>query len=321
MKFSVIVPAYNAAQYIDSCIASVRQQKSRDWELILIDDGSTDETGHILDEYALTGPQIRVFHQENTGQFFARQRGIDQARGEWLLFLDSDDRLSPNCMGTLEAVICQNQADMVLFGGRILVDGKPTGQTIGIVEQEPCALPSVRLKEILLSSNDLNSLCLKAFRRELFEGDETDYSTLRKTCCGEDKIRILYPVTKAEHIFCIPEVLYDYYHHGGSVMHNVRLETVERMLATEMFHLLHQFVVRWDMDQSHYRQMVSAYYLRNYITTYYSVRRSLTDARERKQFRKFPWRERVDWRALRYARRAGMSLREKLKLVGMWIGI
>ena len=77
VEFSVIVPAYNSIQFLHRCISSVRAQSVTDWELIVVDDGSTDGSAALLDAYAKEDPRIRVIHQKNNGQFFARRRGIE----------------------------------------------------------------------------------------------------------------------------------------------------------------------------------------------------------------------------------------------------
>jgi len=91
MKISVIVPVYNTAQFLPHCIESILSQSFTDFELLLIDDGSTDSSGKICDAYAEKDNRIRVFHKENGGVSSARNLGLDNARGEWVAFVDSDD--------------------------------------------------------------------------------------------------------------------------------------------------------------------------------------------------------------------------------------
>ena len=91
---SVIVPAYNAAPYIDATIKSVIAQTYKDWELIVVNDGSTDSTRQILSEYESNG-QIRLIHKENTGVSDSRNCGAKDARGKYFCFLDADDMLLP----------------------------------------------------------------------------------------------------------------------------------------------------------------------------------------------------------------------------------
>ena len=90
-KISVIVPVYKTEKYLPECIESVLAQTFTDFELILVDDGSPDNSGAICDAYAARDPRIRVFHKENRGVSSARNLGLDHARGEWIAFVDSDD--------------------------------------------------------------------------------------------------------------------------------------------------------------------------------------------------------------------------------------
>lgn len=98
---SIIVPIYNEEEHLERCIESVLNQVYTNFELLLIDDGSTDNTGEICDKYVLKDSRIRVFHRENGGVSKARNFGISQAIGEWVMFLDSDDYLFDNALSVL----------------------------------------------------------------------------------------------------------------------------------------------------------------------------------------------------------------------------
>ncbi len=102
---SVIVPVYNAGRYLAACVASVRAQSFVDWELILVDDGSTDESGALCDAFAAEEPQVRVLHQENAGVSAARNAGLDAARGVYIAFLDADDVLSTESLAARVALM------------------------------------------------------------------------------------------------------------------------------------------------------------------------------------------------------------------------
>ena len=93
-KISVIIPVYNMAAYLEEAVGSLRTQTMADWEAVCVDDGSTDAGAGMLDRYAAEDPRIRVIHQENRGVGAARNRGIDSARGQFLFFLDPDDRIA-----------------------------------------------------------------------------------------------------------------------------------------------------------------------------------------------------------------------------------
>lgn len=105
---SVIIPAYNAGKYLDSCLASVIRQENCVFEIIVIDDGSIDNTGTICKKYMREYDNLHYVYQENRGQGTARERGIQMAQGEWLVFLDADDEMLPNA---LEKLGCYANSD------------------------------------------------------------------------------------------------------------------------------------------------------------------------------------------------------------------
>ena len=118
-KISIIVPVYNVGNYLSRCLDSVLAQKHENWECILVDDGSTDRSGLICDEYSARDSRFIPFHKPNGGVSSARNFGITKARGEWIAFVDSDDTLLP---GYLENLLngTKNGAEIVLsnYGGR-----------------------------------------------------------------------------------------------------------------------------------------------------------------------------------------------------------
>ena len=113
-KISVIVPVYKVEKYLPECIESVLAQTFTDFELILVDDGSPDNCGTICDAYAARDPRVRVFHKENGGVTSARRLGVERSRGEWITFVDSDDKLFPNAFHDLSTTAeAHPDADLV----------------------------------------------------------------------------------------------------------------------------------------------------------------------------------------------------------------
>ena len=174
---SVIVPVYNAEKYLPRCIESVLAQTFVDWEMLLIDDGSTDASGSICDEYAAKDERIRVFHKENGGVSSARNLGLDNAQGEWITFVDSDDYIEENYLKSFEGNL---DADLVV--GNIQMIRKQEVEEVGS-HISPGYYNDIK-SEV---ANCLTNLCFlapwgKMFRRTLVLGLHFDESM----CISED---------------------------------------------------------------------------------------------------------------------------------------
>ena len=114
-KFSIIIPVYNGEKHIKKCIDDVLTQEYENYEIIIINDGSKDNTSKILKEYVLN-KRINIVEKENTGVSDSRNIGIEMATGEYIVFLDSDDKLRKDSLKKLNERLCQNNYDIILFG-------------------------------------------------------------------------------------------------------------------------------------------------------------------------------------------------------------
>ena len=116
MKISVIIPVYRVEHTLRRCVDSILRQDFTDWEMILVDDGSDDASPQICEEYAAKDPRIRTVHQPNRGLGAARNKGMDIARGELIMFMDSDDYIGEGTLGALAAYMDRNEdVDMAEF--------------------------------------------------------------------------------------------------------------------------------------------------------------------------------------------------------------
>jgi glycosyltransferase involved in cell wall biosynthesis len=112
---SIIVPVYNVEKYLHRCLDSILSQSFRDYELILVDDGSSDQSGKICDEYAARDERIRAFHQLNSGVSSARNLGLDYAKGEWIYFVDADDEVLPGGIDSMLAATNGSESVLASF--------------------------------------------------------------------------------------------------------------------------------------------------------------------------------------------------------------
>ena len=148
-KISIIIPAYNVAGYIEACLDSVLAQTFRDYEVIVVDDGSVDDTPAICDRYAARDARITVIHKDNEGVSAARNTGIERASGEYFLFFDGDDFVEPYACEELYGLIKEKDVDTLIYGYHRYRDGKVLETCRPIFEQRiyereeiiPCLLP------------------------------------------------------------------------------------------------------------------------------------------------------------------------------------
>ena len=163
---SVIVPVYNVAQYLEKSIASIQQQTYQNLEIILVDDGSTDESGKIAEELALADKRVKVYHQMNQGQSQARNYGRDIANGQYLIFIDSDDYIHPDMIATLYQQLVREDADVSSCGVMNVYSNSETPQSSNIDNYFVCDSKKF-LSEYLVGEKIPGSICNKLIKRDI----------------------------------------------------------------------------------------------------------------------------------------------------------
>lgn len=214
MLFSFLVPVYNTEKYLEKCIDSLLVQKGANFEIVLLDDGSTDSSGIICDRYAAQYPNIRVIHKHNEGLLMTRRRGFAEARGDWFICVDSDDYVASDLLERVVATIDQTGADMVMYNFEYYDgQGVHTPSRLKLHDGEIFESAGKQwIYEKRLLSVDVNMMWMRAIKREILDFD-TDYSChgIRNMC--EDALQILALYTNADRIACIDAPMY-YYRKG-----------------------------------------------------------------------------------------------------------
>ena len=164
MKYSVIVPVYNVEKYLDRCINSIISQKYNDFELILVDDGSPDNCPEICDKWAKKDSRIKVIHKENGGLSSARNAGLDIAKGDYILFVDSDDYVESNYFDEIEKHAEKNS--LTVF---TVIQKKPDGDKKREIKNLDNSFSIFDKSKYLISSRTINSSYAKIFDRDLIE--------------------------------------------------------------------------------------------------------------------------------------------------------
>ena len=262
MTFSILIPVYKAEKYLAETVSSVLRQKG-DFEIVLVEDGSPDRSGEICDQLAGAHPDIiRAVHEPHRGTVATRRAAVREAQGDYLVWLDADDVLAENALEVLAAALQGSpRPDAVLYDLSFFFEN---GQPDVI---RPAIFPEKKLisgegkKEIwemLISTNLLDGLVLKMIRADLMKNDPTDYSALMDNPYSEDVCHCLWPLTEAETILLLPDVLYRYRIHDGSVMHVFDEKNMDRRFNTARLALFEQFLGKWGLDDEEHRVKLKA---------------------------------------------------------------
>lgn len=222
IKFSIIVPVYNVEKYIEECVQSVLRQSYIHFELILVDDGSSDNSGMICDRYAKEYSFVKSFHKENGGQLQTREYGVAHSEGDFLVFLDSDDYLEPNALQVIYNTIIAYDSDCVIYGMQRVINGKVIDVVADNIEKPNVVTEKRVLFKTIFGSSGYNSMCRKALSATLVK--EVDYSTFYHIRYGEDLLQSIEMLDRAEKVVFIPDVLYNYRVNPASVTQTLRYE-------------------------------------------------------------------------------------------------
>lgn len=211
MKFSLVIPCYNAERYMKRCIESILNQSFTDFEAIFINDGSSDTTLDILEYYKKQDSRIKVFSQLNAGPVAARNLGFNQAIGEFIVCIDSDDYVEQNYLEWFDRISKQYSCDLISMGWtEITEDGKIIKKVPNLLGHGEGFYDNHKLETIFYPNlfNFKSNLCTKAFKKELIHQFCNEINP--KLYLGEDLVLSFACVLKAKGIYLGDENLYYY---------------------------------------------------------------------------------------------------------------
>lgn len=245
---SIVVPVYKVEKYLAKCIESVLVQSYKDWELILVDDGSPDNSGKICDNYAVKDSRIKVIHKENGGVTAARRDGVKISSGEWITFVDSDDTLPPNALEILLAnsenvdTVC---ACLLSSSGR-----KWTHEKIGTFSREEYIIGLV--------SGEIYGYCYASlYKKNLFT--DKSMSIDRTIPIGEDVLMRIELALNGNRFRTISNVVYNYFDNTSSVMNTKVCSPSYYNRFFEIRNEIISSVVNLNNDLNDYRSILSSY--------------------------------------------------------------
>lgn len=217
-KISILVPVYNVEKYLTRCIESILAQNFYDWELILVNDGSMDNSPKICDEYAQKDTRIKVIHKKNGGLLSARQSGLKMAKGKYIVFWDSDDTVPLNALSILYNNITSEDFDIVKGNGaRInkkgdVEDLEPYCFSEGIIESSEDFIYKIFIGDV--SPYLWNGI----YKKELFKDKFYEQAINNNISVGEDWVTNLIIGKEVKHVKIIKDIVYYYYYNPTSMM-------------------------------------------------------------------------------------------------------
>jgi glycosyltransferase involved in cell wall biosynthesis len=208
MKITVIMAVYNAVTTVERMVCSLLSQTFADFEIVAVDDGSTDGSGDLLDRMAAEDGRIRVIHQANAGVSAARQTGLDNARGVYVIHADADDWVEPNMLEGLLATAIAEDADIVICDYFTDVVGKPTKRIV----QRPDSLEASEVLYSLYAKGLFGGLCHKLIKKSVYDRSAIRFTPGVNYC--EDLLVLTRMLTSTSYT---PKIAY----HDGAYYHYV----------------------------------------------------------------------------------------------------
>ncbi|MBO5935009.1 MAG: glycosyltransferase family 2 protein [Clostridia bacterium] len=233
---SVILPVYNVEKCIQRCLDSVANQSYKNLEIILVDDGSTDNSGKICDEYQANDNRIKVIHKKNAGVSAARNTGLEQSTGEYYCFIDSDDNIAENYIEVLYNAIAEHDADISCCSFTYLYPDNTTYCPLGKDKDENfvCTEKGADvLKNMLYGKSNYMPACFC----KLFNRKKTGNISFPPYKIGEDFLAALDYFNNAEKVVYTNKPLYYYFQNNESVMHSNNPEKLyDRVLSADIIY-------------------------------------------------------------------------------------
>ncbi len=216
MKISIVIPVFNAKEYLERCLDSILSQEYEDYEAIMVNDGSTDGSADICLSYCKKDARFKYIYQENSGPDIARKTGTDASDGEWLLYVDADDHISDKMLATMSETAVESDADIVCCQivrfneNREWNGSRNTGERIKVLNNKKDIYRAFFVTEELIGT-----YYAKLIRRSIMD----KYDFIKDGLIGEDITAALYMFDKANTIAVIPDKLYFYYQNRKSISH------------------------------------------------------------------------------------------------------
>ncbi|MBR3779233.1 MAG: glycosyltransferase family 2 protein [Clostridia bacterium] len=282
--FSILVPVYNVAAYLDTCVQSLVSQTYADFEVILLDDGSPDNSGALCDVWAQKDERIRVIHRENRGLFTTRLDEIEAAQGEYVVFVDSDDYVHEDLLAFLKERIDAHGCDVVTYGRQIVGEGEAVHRLVMAVYPDGTIFEK-NARHIILArqyqNNDLNSIWSKCVRRSLLLDMMDELREYEGVNSGEDRIFSAAIFARFTKLMYTDEGLYFYRCNGQGMSNTANVKHFPDSLVCRR--AIKHFVETCECEQK--EQTVACFWNREWYGSLYLLKEFLRFDISKEQYR------------------------------------
>lgn len=220
IKFSVVCPFYNSEKYLECAIDSVIHQTYNNWELVLVNDGSSDNSLNIANSKAESDNRIKIISIKNSGAFFARNVGIENSIGDYVTFLDSDDYFNEELLETIEKEIVTNNVDAIVYNLSVFGDKTIKYKAISSINKYATFYSNKDILRVMFVENNYGyGVCGCAFKRKVFSKVHVDVVNIPRY--AEDMYLAYALFSALESVTLLPDNLYYYRMNSDSVTHNL----------------------------------------------------------------------------------------------------
>lgn len=300
-KFSIIIPVYNIDEkYLHKCILTLQEQTLKDIEIIIINDGSTNNCGSLCDAYSKADTRIKVIHQENKGVSAARNRGIQEATSRWIIFIDPDDWVELNMCEELDKYLMTNNADILMFTYYSNFKDREISHYYGTKEDlmfktEEHELLQLSIMKVYSGFYPLmiGSVVMKVFNKEFLTTNNIYFNeNLPKS---QDLIFSLYAIEYAKKIAFINRTFYHYRQNDASICHryNPNIFSFIMRTAEETENFINMFDKKMSFQVGYFHMIASLFFEnmfldflhRNNVNNYRSKRKMYIDTLNSEPFK------------------------------------
>lgn len=236
MRFSILIPVYNVEKYLRKCLDSILEQKIGNYEVILVNDGSTDSSKLICEEYVNKDNRFILINQENRGLLIARRTALKVASGDYILFLDSYDFWDPNLLSEVEARIRHNKPDVLVFGFNRYsgTTGEKVPEIIFSDSKEFTTDNKIEYVKAWINNPDLNAIWTKVVNRKCIDYWD-GYSKFEGLSSGEDYVQSIYIIEHSSKILYCGKPLYNYRNNESSISHVFNPKKISEFFKARAF--------------------------------------------------------------------------------------